>query len=145
MVHGSAAGVLEELPAPDAVFVGGSGGELEDIFKIILKKNPHVRIVITAVTLETVQEAVRLLEQNGFDTPQIVQIAVTEVKKRGQYHMPVSYTHLDVYKRQIDVSIYEYDEEGHMKVVREEGFQEGQASVLLPMIIKKSKRASQQN
>lgn len=49
-------GVLEELPAPDAVFVGGSGGELEDIFKIILKKNPHVRIVITAVTLETVQE-----------------------------------------------------------------------------------------
>ena len=73
--------------APDAVFVGGSGGELEDIFKIILKKNPHVRIVITAVTLETVQEAVRLLEQNGFDTPQIVQIAVTEVKKRGQYHM----------------------------------------------------------
>lgn len=87
VVHGSAAGVLEELPAPDAVFVGGSGGELEDIFKIILKKNPHVRIVITAVTLETVQEAVRLLEQNGFDTPQIVQIAVTEVKKRGQYHM----------------------------------------------------------
>lgn len=87
VVHGSAAGVLEELPAPDAVFVGGSGGELEDIFKIILKKNSHVRIVITAVTLETVQEAVRLLEQNGFDTPQIVQIAVTEVKKRGQYHM----------------------------------------------------------
>ena len=38
------------------------------------------------------------------------------------------------------MSIYEYDEEGHMKVVREEGFQEGQASVLLPMIIKKSKR-----
>ncbi len=37
------------------------------------------------------------------------------------------------------MSIYEYDEEGHMKVVREEGFQEGQASVLLPMIIKKSK------
>ena len=49
--------ILEELPAPDAVFVGGSGGELEDIFKIILKKNSHVRIVITAVTLETVQEA----------------------------------------------------------------------------------------
>ena len=96
VVHGSAAGVLEELPAPEVladlprpncVFVGGSGGELEDIFKIILKKNSHVRIVITAVTLETVQEAVRLLEQNGFDTPQIVQIAVTEVKKRGQYHM----------------------------------------------------------
>ena len=38
------------------------------------------------------------------------------------------------------MSIYEYDEEGHMKIVREEGFQEGQASVLLPMIIKKVKK-----
>lgn len=38
VVHGSAAGVLEELPAPDAVFVGGSGGELEDIFKIHFKE-----------------------------------------------------------------------------------------------------------
>lgn len=37
------------------------------------------------------------------------------------------------------MSIYEYDEEGHMKVVREEGFQEGQALVLLPMIIKSQK------
>ena len=45
----------------------------------------------------------------------------------------------EVREEVIDVSIYEYDEEGHMKVVREEGFQEGQASVLLPMIIKKSK------
>ena len=51
----------------------------------------------------------------------------------------------EVREEVIDVSIYEYDEEGHMKVVREEGFQEGQASVLLPMIIKKSKRASQQS
>lgn len=34
----------------------------------------------------------------------------------------------------IDVSIYEYDEEGHMKVVREEGFQQGRESALLSMI-----------
>jgi|GEM_PF-234982 hypothetical protein len=40
----------------------------------------------------------------------------------------------------IDVSIYEYDEEGHMKVVREEGFQQGRESALLSMIIKKVKK-----
>lgn len=87
MLHGSAAQVLEKLPAPDKVFIGGSGGELAEIFKIILKKNPQVHVVITAVTLETLQEAVTLIEQNGFGTPDIVQIAVTDVKKRGQYHM----------------------------------------------------------
>lgn len=87
VVHGSAAQVLEKLPAPDKVFIGGSGGELAEIFKIILKKNPQVHVVITAVTLETLQEAVTLIEQNGLGMPDIVQIAVTDVKKRGQYHM----------------------------------------------------------
>ena len=63
-------------------------------------------------------------------------------------HQPENYEKVgedEVREEVIDVSIYEYDEEGHMKVVREEGFQEGQASELLPMIIKKSKRASQQS
>lgn len=39
------------------------------------------------------------------------------------------------------MSIYEYDEEGHMKVIREEGFQDGviqgQELALLSMIVKK--------
>ena len=70
-----------------------------------------------------------------------VERAITECIKEG-----ILAEFLSKYRAETkSVSIYEYDEEGHMKVVREEGFQEGQASVLLPMIIKKSKRASQQS
>lgn len=87
VIHGMASDVIEELPVPDAVFIGGSGGELGYIIKSILKKNPVVHMVITAVTMETLYEAVTLMEDNGMSVVDIVQIAVTELKKRGRYHM----------------------------------------------------------
>ena len=86
IIHGNAAAV-DSLPVPDKVFIGGSGGELEYIFSSILKKNPYVHIVVTAVTLETLNNTISLMEKNGVNVLDIVQIAVTEVKKRGRYHM----------------------------------------------------------
>lgn len=87
IINGSAADVLEKLPAPDAVFIGGSGGELSKVIDIVLKKNPDVHIVITAVTLETLNAAVSIMEDKKMDVMDIVQIAVTHIKKRGRYHM----------------------------------------------------------
>ena len=46
--------VLQDLPAPDSVFLGGSGGMVEEILQLALQKNPYVRVVINAITLETV-------------------------------------------------------------------------------------------
>lgn len=87
IIHGNAADVIDKLPAPDAVFIGGSGGELATIYKQILKKNPRVHIVMTAVTLETLQEATALMEAGGCCVKDMVQIAVTQIVKRGRYHM----------------------------------------------------------
>ena len=87
IINASAADVIEKLPAADSVFIGGSGGELEKIMDIVLKKNPGVHIVITAVTLETFNDSVRLMEDKKVDVIDIVQIAVTQIKKRGRYHM----------------------------------------------------------
>ena len=84
IIHGNAAAVIDSLPVPDKVFIGGSGGELEYIFSSILKKNPYVHIVVTAVTLETLNNTISLMEKNGMNVLDIVQIAVTEVKKKGQ-------------------------------------------------------------
>ena len=77
IIHGNAAAVIDSLPVPDKVF----------IFSSILKKNPYVHIVVTAVTLETLNNTISLMEKNGVNVLDIVQIAVTEVKKRGRYHM----------------------------------------------------------
>lgn len=78
-VVGSAPAALEPLPAPDAVFIGGSGGEIERIITLALGKNPGVRIVVAAITLETVSAALSAFKNVGAK-PQIVQITAARAK-----------------------------------------------------------------
>lgn len=88
-----------KLPLPDAVYLGGGGVKLADVLcalkvridewndckgERIRPKMP--RIVAPAVTLETLQGVRQVLDDFGYDV-QIVQIAVTDVKQRGSYHM----------------------------------------------------------
>ena len=61
-------------PAPDAVFIGGSSGNIGEIVRLCLAKNPQVRIVATAITLETVAqllEAARGLPEVSLEISQI--------------------------------------------------------------------------
>lgn len=62
-------------------------GILKDIIDQLIRKNPSVHIVMTAVTMETLNEALEYLEIN-FQKVETVCIAVTNVVKRGRYHMP---------------------------------------------------------
>jgi precorrin-6Y C5,15-methyltransferase (decarboxylating) len=64
--HGSAPEALANLPAPDRVFIGGSGGNLGDIVKHISGVMASGIVVINAATLETLQEAMAGLEAHGF-------------------------------------------------------------------------------
>ena len=58
---------LEELPDPDAVFIGGSGGHMGEILRVTCGRlQPKGRIVINAATLETLHAAVESLKANGF-------------------------------------------------------------------------------
>ena len=86
-VAGSAPGVLGELPAPDAVFVGGSSGNLAEIVGAALEKNPGARIVVNAVTLETVTEALGCFGRLSLRAPDAVQLSVSRVREAGHYHM----------------------------------------------------------
>ena len=56
LIPGSAPEVCRELPKPSHVFIGGSSGNLRPIIELALEKNPGVRIVASAIALETVAE-----------------------------------------------------------------------------------------
>ena len=71
----------EKLSPPDSVFIGGSAGKMAEIVSHILKLNPFAKIVITAVSLETLSECVGLFEA------EITQVAVTKTRKTGSYTM----------------------------------------------------------
>lgn len=83
IVEGTAPEALSGLPAPDAVFIGGSGGQLEAIFRAALEANPAARVVTAAITLETVAEAVRCLDTFRLTDIDISQITTAQARKAG--------------------------------------------------------------
>ena len=86
MAEGSAPEVLETLPPPDAVFIGGTKGKLEEIVDCVLQKNPSARICISAIAIETLGKTVAVLTARGFRT-ETVQISVSRSKKAGSLHL----------------------------------------------------------
>lgn len=85
-IKGVAPEILAELPAPDKVFIGGSSKTMKDIFKIVYEKNNHVKITVTAITLETISAAVDAFKDYNIE-PDIVCINSAKSKKAGPYHM----------------------------------------------------------
>ena len=72
---------------PTHAFIGGSSGNLDEIVGLLLQKNPHVRIVINAITLETVQEALDVMKKYPVKDTEIVCMSVARSKSVGNYHM----------------------------------------------------------
>ena len=68
---------LGTLSEPDCVFVGGSGGGMCRILALAKEKNPAVRVVVTAIALETLEEARHALLDLGFANVQVSQPAAS--------------------------------------------------------------------
>lgn len=86
LVEGLAPDALSDLPAPDAVFIGGSKGSLAAIVDAALDKNPDARICVSAIALETLSAAVAALTAKG-RTVQVSQIVVSRAKAVGGLHL----------------------------------------------------------
>ncbi len=66
LVHGKAPVGLQDWADPDAVFVGGSGGELAELIALILKRlKPLGWLVMNFVTIENLGAAVATLKAHG--------------------------------------------------------------------------------
>lgn len=90
-VVGSAPEVLEELPAPDFVFVGGSNGKLEGIIDALVDKNREAkrdfRLVINAVSMETIAKSVTMLSGKKALKIEYTQIAASRTKSVGEHNL----------------------------------------------------------
>lgn len=82
LVPGRAPEALRALPAPDAVFIGGNGGAMDAIVQAALEKNPHARLCISAIALETVQAAMAALAARDISAA-VTQLAVSETRPTG--------------------------------------------------------------
>ncbi|WP_338749029.1 precorrin-6y C5,15-methyltransferase (decarboxylating) subunit CbiE [Bacillus sp. FJAT-52991] len=68
-IQGKAPDGLADFPAPDAVFIGGTAGNIEGIFdECCSRLKEDGIIVMNVVTIENLYEAVQALKQRGFET-----------------------------------------------------------------------------
>ncbi|MRR39541.1 precorrin-6Y C5,15-methyltransferase (decarboxylating) subunit CbiT, partial [bacterium] len=78
---------LDDLPDPDRVFIGGSGGMLEEIVDAVDRRlKAEGVIVLNAVTLDTLTKAVEFLEDHGY-TVEVSCINVSKTKGLTEYKM----------------------------------------------------------
>lgn len=86
-VPGVAPEALAILPVPDAVFVGGSAGELPSIVEAALEKNSQVRLCVPCVTVETLTEACALLSGSRFKGFEACQVSAARAEAVGSHHL----------------------------------------------------------
>jgi len=78
---------LEDLPDPDRVFIGGAGGNLEEIIDTVDKRlKPEGMIIVNAVTLDTLTKAVEFLEDHGYQV-EVTCINVSRTRKLTEFKM----------------------------------------------------------
>lgn len=86
LVEGKAPQALEPLPAPDAVFIGGTKGGMEKIVALVLEKNPAARICVSAIALETLSAAIATLTAHGLSV-EVTQLSVSRTRPAGKLHL----------------------------------------------------------
>lgn len=86
VVEGKAPDALKGLPVPDAVFIGGTRGNLDAILDVIFEANPKARICITAIALESLANSLSELTSRGMNV-KVAQIAASRSRKLASYNM----------------------------------------------------------
>lgn len=95
VVPGAAPEALEPLPAPTHAFIGGSSGSLRPIIDLLLRKNPEVRIVANAVTLETAAELTSILKESTFS--EVTELNVSRARRLGRYDLMTAQNPVYIY------------------------------------------------
>ena len=87
LIRASAPEGMEKLPKATHAFIGGSGGKLKEILRVLYEVNPRMRVVMNAISMETICELKEILTVYPIKNEEIVQIQVSRVKKSGKHHL----------------------------------------------------------
>lgn len=86
-INGFAPQALTALEKPTHAFIGGSSGNMEEILKVLLDKNPKIRIVVNVIALETLSQTLAVIDKFQLQEVDIVQLNVSKSKRVGSYNM----------------------------------------------------------
>lgn len=77
---------MEDFPPADKVFIGGSTGNLREIIDTVRKRSREAVFVVTAVTLETISQAVETFGTLNMET-EVTCANIAAAHKLGRYNL----------------------------------------------------------
>jgi precorrin-6Y C5,15-methyltransferase (decarboxylating) len=83
-IHGTAPEILLDLPNPDRIFIGGSGGNLTQILGACSRLAPSGVLVLALATLEHLNTALSWLKENSSWNYQLLQVQLSRSVPIGQ-------------------------------------------------------------
>lgn len=87
LVAEAAPACLDDLPDPDRVFIGGSGGHLWEILSAVDGRLPTGgRVVLNAVTLDTLTAATEFFENAGYEL-EVTTVNISRTRPLTDYKM----------------------------------------------------------
>ena len=85
-VRGTAPDAMMDLLRPSHAVIGAPSGNMREIIRSILDKNPAARVVVSAIALETVGEIMDCIR--GLDLEEdTINVSVSRSRKIGGYHL----------------------------------------------------------
>lgn len=87
VIEGDIANTLKENCYCDRAFIGGSGGKMDSILKLLSEENPNLKVVINTITLESVMEAMEGLKKYGFEKVECVTVNISKSHMVGTKYM----------------------------------------------------------
>lgn len=85
VILGNAKEKISELEQADAIFIGGTGGDTEEIIKICQNKlKSGGRIVIGVILIETLYSVLQVLEKLQFNSVDITQVTISKSRKTSK-------------------------------------------------------------
>lgn len=77
---------LEKLPPATHAFIGGTKGQFKEILSALIKINPQMRLVVNAVTLESISTIRSVLSDLHINYEYIL-MNVSRSESTGKYHL----------------------------------------------------------
>ena len=80
VIQGWAPEACRDWPAPDAVFIGGSGGKIGEILDLVFTQlRPNGRLVLNVIMLERLYEVLNRLRAQGWEV-EVTQVSISRSK-----------------------------------------------------------------
>jgi precorrin-6Y C5,15-methyltransferase (decarboxylating) len=87
IIEANAPSGLDKLQKATHAFIGGSGGNMREILQTLYDINPNMRVVINAISIETISEINDIITLPNIINAEVVQLQVSRANAVGRYHL----------------------------------------------------------